>query len=163
MAREETVLQVEVTSIGDKMRKVGETETDGGHTVYSDEEVPFGGEGSAPWPLDYLLLSLGFCLLTQVTRCAAKMKIDVTGSKARVRGDFYEEGSVLKGTVTSACTGIGLELSLDSTAPPERIERLVEAAERNCFVSQAIQQPVPVNFSTTLNGAPLPAARGQLQ
>ena len=60
MAREVTVLEVEVWTIGDKFRKVGQTQTDGGFTVYSDEEVPFGGEVTAPWPLDYLLLSYGF-------------------------------------------------------------------------------------------------------
>jgi hypothetical protein len=60
MAREITELVVDVWTIGDKFRKVGQTHTDGGFTVYSDEEVPFGGEGTAPWPLDYFLLSFGF-------------------------------------------------------------------------------------------------------
>lgn len=60
MARMVTVLEVDVRTVGDKFRKIGQTFRDGGFTLYSDEEIPFGGEGTAPWPLEYLLLSVGF-------------------------------------------------------------------------------------------------------
>lgn len=60
MAREVTVLEVEVTTVGDRFRKVGQTFEDGGFTLYSDEEVAFGGNGTAPWPLEYFLLAFGF-------------------------------------------------------------------------------------------------------
>jgi hypothetical protein len=60
MAREITTLEVDVWTIGERFRKAGQTHKDGGFTVYCDEEVPFGGDGSAPWPLEYFLLSFGF-------------------------------------------------------------------------------------------------------
>jgi hypothetical protein len=60
VAREVTVLEVDVSNVGDKFRKVGQTFSDGGFTLYSDEEVAFGGDGSAPWPLEYFLLAFGF-------------------------------------------------------------------------------------------------------
>jgi hypothetical protein len=60
MAREITVLEVDAWTEGDKFRKIGRTYKDGGFTLESDEEVAFGGEGTAPWPIEYFLLGLGF-------------------------------------------------------------------------------------------------------
>jgi hypothetical protein len=60
MARVVTALEVEVSTVGDRFRKVGQTFSDGGFTLYSDEEVAFGGDGTAPWPLEYFLLAFGF-------------------------------------------------------------------------------------------------------
>jgi hypothetical protein len=60
MAREITVLEVNAWTVNDRFRKAGQTYKDGGFTLYSDEEVAFGGDGTAPWPIEYFLLGLGF-------------------------------------------------------------------------------------------------------
>ena len=80
------------------------------------------------------------------------MKIPITGAHARVRGDFYQEGSVLRGTVTSGCTGVSLELTIESPGERSRIAKIVRNAERMCFVSQALVNPTPVQLSVTHNG-----------
>ena len=46
-------------------------------------------------------------------------------------------------------------LSLDSEEPPERIARLVEMAERGCFIMSALQNPVAVTSTVALNGEAL--------
>jgi organic hydroperoxide reductase OsmC/OhrA len=86
------------------------------------------------------------------------MKVPIHRAHARVRGEFYEEGSVLRGTVTSGCTNVTLEVDLDSPGDPERIGQLMRAAEQNCFVSQAVVNPVTVELEINLNGSPLGAA-----
>jgi organic hydroperoxide reductase OsmC/OhrA len=80
------------------------------------------------------------------------MKLDVARAQARVRGEFYEEGSVLGSTVKSGCTRISLDLSIDSPAQPSDVRKLVQNAERMCFVSQVITTPLRVELSVTHNG-----------
>lgn len=60
MAREITVLEVDAWTVNDRFKKTGQTHKDGGFTLHSDEEVAFGGDGTAPWPIEYFLLGLGF-------------------------------------------------------------------------------------------------------
>jgi hypothetical protein len=54
------------------------------------------------------------------------------------------------------CTGLFIDLSVESTEAPDRIARVVENAERLCYAEQAVMEPVPVQLSVTLNGARLP-------
>jgi organic hydroperoxide reductase OsmC/OhrA len=65
------------------------------------------------------------------------------------------EGSRLAGTREVACLGVETRLDIRSTEPPERIRRLVEAAEHACFTLQALQRPVPTALLATLNGGSL--------
>lgn len=81
------------------------------------------------------------------------MKIPITHAQTRVRGTFYEEGSVLRGTATSGCEDISLELEIDSPAKPSRIARLVRNAERMCYVSRIVTNPTGVRLAVRLNGA----------
>jgi organic hydroperoxide reductase OsmC/OhrA len=85
------------------------------------------------------------------------MKVPIHRAHARVRAEFYEEGSVLRGTVTSGCTNVSLEVNVESSGDPQRIEQLMRAAEQNCYVSQAVVNPVPVQLVVNLNGLPLDA------
>lgn len=84
------------------------------------------------------------------------MKLPITRAEAHVRGEFYEEGSVLRGTVESGCAGIQLNLTIESPAEPDRIAALVRNAERMCFVGQAVVSPVSVSLSAVHNGQELP-------
>jgi organic hydroperoxide reductase OsmC/OhrA len=80
------------------------------------------------------------------------MKLDVARAQAKVRGEFYEEGSVRANTVRSGCTRISLDLDIDSSAQPADIRNLVQNAERMCFVSRVISTPLRVELSVTHNG-----------
>lgn len=88
------------------------------------------------------------------------MKIPVARAHARVRGTFYEEGSVLRCTATSGCDAVSLELEIDSEGEPEQIARLVRNAERMCYVSQIVTNPVGVQLAVRLNGASIDVADG---
>jgi len=46
-------------------------------------------------------------------------------------------------------------LEVESPDPPARVARVIQNAERGCFVMQALLRPVPVSTSTLLNGEPL--------
>jgi hypothetical protein len=62
------------TAVLDQVGKTGQSATDDldpsvppvtkkrtdGFTLYCDEDIDFGGDSAAPWPLDYFLLAIGF-------------------------------------------------------------------------------------------------------
>jgi uncharacterized OsmC-like protein len=144
-------MRAEVSSRG-KVLKEGNI---GGFTVMCDEGERLGGDGSAPMPLQYFFLSLGFCMLTQVTRNAEIMKVDVRDSTARVTGYLGVEGSVDEGTAFHTISGIDVELNIDTDAPAEQVAELVRRAEAMCFVTQAVRAPVDMRLKVSHNQQPL--------
>jgi organic hydroperoxide reductase OsmC/OhrA len=106
-------------------------------------------------PLQYFFLSLGFCLLTQVTRNAEVMKVDVRDSTAKVTGYLGTEGSVEEGTAFHTISGIDVELNIDSDSPGAEIAELVRRAEAMCFVTQAVRGPVDMTLNISHNQQPL--------
>jgi organic hydroperoxide reductase OsmC/OhrA len=65
---------------------------------------------------------------------------------------FYEEGSVLRGDKHGECRGFEIEVSLDSDAPLETIQEMIELAHQMCFTEAAITQAIEVQFTHKLNG-----------
>ena len=54
------------------------------YEVFADEGAHLGGDNTAPRPLTYFLLSVGFCALTQLHRYSDMLKVDpVSGPTGR--------------------------------------------------------------------------------
>ena len=83
------------------------------------------------------------------------LKIGVAKARVHVTMRNKQEGSVLQDTAKVSCLGIETRLDVESDESPERVARLVRAAENGCFTMQALLNPVEVSSSTTLNGEPL--------
>jgi organic hydroperoxide reductase OsmC/OhrA len=84
------------------------------------------------------------------------LNISVDRARVHVRMRNKTEGSVLRGNVQASCLGFETSLEIESAEPAERIRELLRNAEHGCFTMQALQAPVAVARSATLNGAPLP-------
>jgi len=93
--------------------------------------------------------------MTQVSRYGHMLKLTVNGMRMRVTARYRVDGSVLNDTIQGRMLGAETALEIDSPDPPELVARVVRNAERGCFVMQALQNPVPVNARTLLNGAVL--------
>ncbi len=93
--------------------------------------------------------------MTQVSRYGHMLKVTVNGLRMRVTARYRVDGSVLDGTVQARMLGAETTLEIDSPDAAERVARVVQSAERGCFVLQALLTPVPVTGRTLLNGAPL--------
>jgi organic hydroperoxide reductase OsmC/OhrA len=93
--------------------------------------------------------------MTQVARYGHMLKVTVTNMRMRVTARFRVSGSVLNDTVEGAIVGVETTLELESPDPPERVAKVVRNAERGCFVSQALINPVRVKGTSLLNGQPL--------
>jgi uncharacterized OsmC-like protein len=149
----------EVVTVSDKgLRSRGiivEPEEVSHFEVFSDEAPRMGGENSAPRPLTYFLLSVGFCTLTQLHRYSEMMKITLRDAKVTVRSGFRTDGSVLRGTNKASTVDFEVEFDVESDDPPEKVAACIQAAENGCFVMQSILEPTPVKRTVRLNGAVL--------
>ena len=147
----------EVVTVSDKgLRKQGliiEPEECSQYEVFADEGPRMGGENSAPRPLTYFLLSVGFCALTQLHRYSDMMKLTLNDPKVTVRSGFRTDGSVLRGTVQASTVDFEVEFDVASDDPPDRIAACIRAAEAGCFVMQAVKNPTEVKRIVRLNGA----------
>lgn len=85
-----------------------------------------------------------------------KLKVPFESARVKLKAYFWEEGSVLAGTLQTGCDGFELDLEIKSDAPAEDIARLIKVCERGCFVMQTLIVPSPVTLNVTLNGEPLP-------
>jgi organic hydroperoxide reductase OsmC/OhrA len=83
------------------------------------------------------------------------LKIQVDRMRMHVTARFRLQGSVLADTIHGGPVGIETRLELESPEPPEKVARLVQTAERGCFILQSLRDPVPVSTSTLLNGTKL--------
>ena len=145
---------VTVTDKGLRSRGIiREPEETSQYEVFSDEGAHLGGENSAPRPLTYFLMSVGFCTLTQLHRYSDMMRVKLRDPKVTVRSGFRTDGSVLKGTVQASTVDFTVEFDVESDDPPERVAACIRAAEAGCFVMQAITKPTEVTRRVTLNGA----------
>ena len=149
----------EVVTITDKgLRKQGvivEPDECSHFEVFADEGPRMGGKNSAPRPLNYFLLSVGFCALTQLHRYSEMMKVTLRDPKVTVRSGFRTDGAVLRGTVKASTVGFAVEFEVESDDPPERVAACVEAAENGCFVMQSLINPTEVKRTVRLNGEEL--------
>lgn len=124
------------------------------YEVFADEGAHLGGKNTAPRPLTYFLLSVGFCALTQLHRYADMMKIEIRNPKVSVRSGFRTDGSVLKGTVKASTVDFQIDFDVESDDPPDRVAHCIGAAEAGCFVMQSILEPTPVTRNVRINGEP---------
>jgi len=147
----------EIVTVSDKgLRNRGiivEPEEVNQYEVFSDEGPRMGGENSAPRPLTYFLMAVGFCTLTQLHRYSEMMRITLRDPKITVRSGFRTDGSVLAGTVKASAVEFEVEFDVESDDPPEKVAACIQAAENGCFVMQSVLNPTPVKRTVRLNGA----------
>ncbi len=122
------------------------------YEVFADEGPRLGGENSAPRPLTYFLLSVGFCALTQLHRYSDMMKLTLRDPKVTVRSGFRTDGSVLRGTVQASTVDFEVDFDVESDDAPDRVAACIRAAEAGCFVMQAVKNPTDVKRTVRLNG-----------
>ena len=76
----------------------------------------------------------------------------VNSASCRVELDWFLQGSVLKGTVESGCTGGRTHFVIDSPESDEDVEKIVRLAKQGCFAEQMVQTAVPLTSTYRING-----------
>jgi len=82
-------------------------------------------------------------------------KVELDRVEMVVTPRFEQTGSIVRGDASSRLIDVETKLSLESTADAAQVAELVAAAERMCFLMDAIRNPRAVNASVELNGEAL--------
>lgn len=105
-----------------------------------------GGSGAQACSGDMLLEALVACAGVTLAAVATSLGITVHSGTLRAEGDLDFRGTL--GVARDAPVGfkaIRLEISLQSSASPEQLQKLLELTERYCVVYQTLKAAVPVS------------------
>lgn len=118
----------------------------------ADEAPNLGGDGSAPTPLAYFVASIGFCLLTQLTRACALEDLTIDGIDMEIRASFPLESKYGLGAASAAADRIVYRVDVRGDVDPEALRRAFDWAESVCHVVQTLLHPVGLETELVLNG-----------
>ena len=107
-----------------------------------------GGDGSAACSGDMLLEALVSCAGVTLAAVATGMGITLTAAFVEARGDLDFRGTL--GVAQEAPVGFAnltLLFQLESAAPLEKVQKLVELTERYCVVLQTLLKPPRVEVT----------------
>jgi len=101
-----------------------------------------GGDGTAACSGDMLLESLVGCAGVTLAAVATAMGIELVSATVTAEGDLDFRGTL--GVAKDAPVGftrIRLTFAVDSAAPADKVQKLVELTERYCVVFQTLAKP----------------------
>lgn len=102
--------------------------------VTMDEPGDLGGQDTAPTPMEYVLAALLGCTTVMAVMIAKEMAIKVNALMMRAEGELNTDGIMGKGNVPPYFTRVKQEISINSTASQEQLERLAEQIKKRCPV-----------------------------
>jgi uncharacterized OsmC-like protein len=107
-----------------------------------------GGDGSAACSGDMLLEALVSCAGVTLAAVATSMSIELRSAIVSAEGDVDFRGTL--GVAKDAPVGftkIRLTFALDTAAPAEKVQKLVELTDRYCVVAQTIAKAAAIEVS----------------
>lgn len=117
------------------------TEVDG--SVAFDEPSEGNEKATAPTPVEHLLGALGSCLTLSVRRMAARDGVAIGQINCTVNG------SPPDGPLES----ISVDLTMESDASDDAIDRIMTKAERACYVERALSDSLEVSVTWSASGS----------
>lgn len=113
------------------------------------------GDGDLPCSGDVFLASLAACQEITIRMVAAAMGIELTRLDLTVEGDMDFRGTMgVDPDVPVGYQSIRVNVEIDADAPADRLERLVQRAEKYCVVGATLKQPPQVQMTTKVNRSP---------
>ena len=112
-----------------------------------------GGTGELACSGDVLLASLAACQEITLRMVAAAMGIVLHEVEVTVEGEMDFRGTMgLDPETPVGLTDVRTDIRVVADAPPDRLERLAQRAERYCVVASTLRQPP--SLTTTFQVAP---------
>ncbi len=118
----------------------------------TDEGAGQGGDGTAPTPLEYFLTGLVGCLMTQIRVFSRRMKVpfeDMAVSCAADWAGVADADAPYRGVPVGFSIDIDIQAAPDTD--PERIDALIDAARKGCFVEQTLAHANTVTHRRRIN------------
>ncbi len=118
---------------------------DGGEIVAGLHPMA-GGDGTVACSGDMLLQALVTCAGTTMAAVTTAMGLEIRKAKIDAFGIMDFRGTLgVDRTVPVGFTSINLRFHIDSDAPAEQLDKLIQLTERYCVVLQTLQHAVPVS------------------
>jgi uncharacterized OsmC-like protein len=134
------------------LRAVGRASADLGFTVDTHEgpvgaglHLSAGGDGTLAAAEEMLLETLVACSGVTLQAVATAFGIVLREARIVAEGDIDVRGTLaISKDVPVGFREIRLRFELDSDAPDEKLDKLIEATERYCVVLQTLRQPTEI-------------------
>ena len=111
----------------------------------ADEPPVLVGRNLGANPVEYLLTALSGCLTTTLVYYGAVMGIELDSVESQLEGDLDLAGLLnLDDTVRNGYQNIRVTYRIESKAPREQIQELIDIAQRFSPVFDIVSNPVPV-------------------
>lgn len=112
-----------------------------------------GGEGTLACAEEMLLEALIACSGVTLQSVATAWGVELRQARIFAEGDVDMRGTLgISKDVPIGFREIRLRFELDADAPPEKLDKMVEVAERYCVVLQTVAQPTTVKATRVLSG-----------
>jgi uncharacterized OsmC-like protein len=107
-----------------------------------------GGSGELACSADMLLEALVGCAGVTLAAVATAMSIPIKGGKVIAEGVWDARGTLgVDRTAPIGLTEVALRFEIESDAPPDKVAKMVEMAERYCVIAQTLKNPPKVTVS----------------
>lgn len=108
------------------------------HQVMVDEPTPI-GDNQGMTPMELLLGAIGGCKSIAFKVTAKNLKIPYTKFEIEVEGDFDSAGYMGDPTIPIGFSAIRTIYHIDTTAPEEDVQTLIDYVESHCPVAATIE------------------------
>ena len=120
------------------------------HVFVKDEPQILLGNDHGANPVEYLLAGLAGCVTTSLVFYAAARGVKIDSIESTLEGDIDLQGLLqIDKSVNPGYQGINIKFKIESDAPKETLQELIELAKSVSPVANTISKPTPINVSLT--------------
>jgi uncharacterized OsmC-like protein len=117
----------------------------GKHKFILDEDKAIGGSAEGPSPAQMLLASIGGCMLNTLSAWSQLLDTPITAAEINVKGTLDVQGMLgLDANISPGFQEISIDINIDSDAPPEKKQKLIETVEKYCPVYNTLRNPAKI-------------------
>jgi uncharacterized OsmC-like protein len=127
--------------------------------VISDEGTAIGGEGSAPSPLMYFAVGMGFCLMSHVEIVAEQLGVNLDDARLEQKSSFattYTLGEIHPRDIFGRGETQAFHLVIEADAPAEDMAEFTRWCRQACMALQTVEGGAEVVTELYLNGERVP-------
>ena len=103
------------------------------------------GKDKGANPVEYLLAGLAGCITTSLVAHAAARGIKIDSIESTLEGDIDLHGLFQLDETNPGYQGINISFKIESDAPEETLQELVELAKKASPVANTVSRPTPIN------------------
>ena len=118
--------------------------------VFTKDEPPvLLGNDTGANPGEYLLAGLAGCITTSLVAHASARGIKIDSIESTLEGDIDLHGLLQLDDTNPGYQGINISFKIESDAPRETLEELIQLARKASPVANTVSRPTPVNVRLT--------------